>query len=212
MTASGSQRLKRDSALLVTLKPTSIRKGEKMEKSRLGNPNIFALGAFGFSLAMLGVELTIDHAAAGATMYAVFFAGLLEFIAGMWLIAKGESYLASIVALFGGWLLGFFLLNTQGKVLGLANPAGNAWYMFALLVPIAFLAIPAVKMGRTKLICAFVALFALVLALGLGFLLGPAAVGKPYMVIAGWCAFISMFFIWWLMYDNIMELMHPHEG
>lgn len=183
-----------------------------MEKSQYGNPNIFALGAFGFSLAMLGTELMIDHAAAGATMYAVFFAGLLEFIAGMWLIAKGESYLASIVGLFGGWLLGLFLLSTHGKVLGMANPVGNAWYMFWLLPPIVFLAIPAVKMGRIKLICAFVALFALVLALGIGFLLGPAAAGKPWMVIAGGCAFVSMIFIWWLMYDNVMELMHPHAA
>ena len=183
-----------------------------MEKSHLGNPSIFALGAFGFSLAMLGIELTVDHAAAGATMYAVFFAGLLEFIAGMWLIAKGESYLASIVALFGGWLLGFFLLNTQGKVLGIANPVGSAWYMFALLPPIAFLSIPAIMMRKIKLICAFVALFALVFALGLGFLMGPAAAGKPWMFIAGWCSYASMVFIWWLMYDNVMELMHPHEA
>jgi succinate-acetate transporter protein len=183
-----------------------------MEKNlKLGNPNIFALGAFGYSLAMLGTELLIDHAAAGATMYAVLFAGLMELIAGMWLIAKGESYLASIVAFFGGWLIGLFLLSTQGDVLGIANDVGKAWYMFALLPPIALLSIPAFKMRRVKLIGAFIALFVLVLFLGLGFNLGPAGAGHSSMVIAGWFAWIAMIFIWWLMYDNIMELFHPHE-
>ena len=179
-----------------------------MEASRFGNPSIFALGAFGFSLAMLGIELTIDHAAAGGAMYAVLFAGVLEFVAGMWLIAKGESYFASILTLFGGWLLGFFLLNTQGKALDLVNPISSAWYMFALLPPVAFLAIPAFKMRQPKLIGAFISLFALVLTLGFGFLLGPATAGKPWMLGAGWCSFASMFFIWWAMYDNVMELIH----
>jgi len=182
-----------------------------MEKSQIGNPNIFALGAFGFSLAMLGIELTFAHAAAGGATYGVLFAGTLEFIGGMWLIAKGESYLASIVTLFGGWLLGFFFLMTQGKVLGIANPTGFGWYNLALLPPIAILAIPAFKMRKPKLIGAFVALFGLVLFFGVGFLLGPADAGKPWMGYAGWCSFASMFFIWWLMYDNVMELLHPHN-
>lgn len=182
-----------------------------MEESRFGNPSIFALGAFGFSLAMLGIQLTIDHAAAGGAMYGVLFAGVMEFIAGMWLIARGETYFASILTLFGGWLLGFFLLNTQGTALGLANPVSSAWYMFALLPPIVFLAIPAISMRQPKLIGAFIALFALVLALGFGFLRDPGAAGRPWMLAAGWCAFAAMFFIWWSMYDNVMELVHPEK-
>jgi hypothetical protein len=182
-----------------------------MEKSQFGNPSIFCLGIFGFSLAMIGVELAISHEAGGAAMFSVLAAGILEVICGVWLIAKGESYIASIVALFGGWLLGFFFYNTWGRALGMANPIGNAWYMFALLPPIVLLAVPAFKLRKLKLVGAFVSLFALALILGIGFLLGPRGAGAPWMTVAGICSFIAAFFIWWLMNDNINELFHPHK-
>lgn len=88
-----------------------------MEKAQvsLGNPSIFALCAFGFSLLALGVELTIAKQAVGAALYGLLFAGVLEFIAGMILIVKNESYLGNIVTIFGGWLLGYYMLLTQGR-------------------------------------------------------------------------------------------------
>jgi succinate-acetate transporter protein len=174
--------------------------------SRIGNPNVFALCAFGFSLLLLGVELTFAHAAAGGALYGVLFAGALEFIAGMWLLAKGESYLSSIVTLFGAWLLGYFLYMTHGRGLGLFNPAGAAAYILALLPPIAFLAIPALKWRRGVLSAAFVSLFLLVLALGLSVMLASA----PLKYAAGVLAFASMFFIWWLAVRNVLELLHEH--
>jgi succinate-acetate transporter protein len=177
---------------------------ETGRQPRIGNPNVFALCAFGFSLLMLGVELTFAHAAAGAAAYGVLFAGALELIAGMWLIAKGESYLASIVTLFGAWLLGYFLYLTQGKGLGHVNPAGTATYLLALLPPVAFLAIPAFKWRRGVLSAAFVSLFLLVLALGLSAALGS----EPLKLAAGLFAFVAMFFIWWLAVRNVLELLH----
>jgi succinate-acetate transporter protein len=177
-----------------------------LQVSRIGNPNVFALCAFGFSLLLLGVELTFAHAAAGGALYGVLFAGALEFIAGMWLLAKGESYLSSIVTLFGAWLLGYFLYMTHGRGLGLFNPAGAAAYILALLPPIAFLAIPAFKWRRGVLSAAFVSLFLLVLALGLSVMLASA----PLKYAAGVLAFASMFFIWWLAVRNVLELLHEH--
>jgi succinate-acetate transporter protein len=177
---------------------------EATQSLRIGNPNVFALCAFGFSLLMLGVELTFAPGAAGAAMYGVLFAGVLEFIAGMWLLAKGESYLASIVTLFGGWLLGYFMYMTHGRGLGMVNPAGSAAYVLALLPPIAFLAIPAFKWGRGVLSAAFVSLFLLVLALGLAVALGSGTL----KYVAGGFAFVSMVFIWWLAVRNVLELLH----
>lgn len=179
---------------------------EVRQAVRIGNPNVFALCAFGFSLLMLGVELTFVHAAAGAAAYGVLFAGVLEFVAGMWLLARGESYLSSIVTLFGAWLLGYFLYLTQGRTLGLVSPAGTATYLLALLPPIAFLAIPAFKWRRGVLSAAFVSLFLLVLALGLSVALASAALKYA----AGAMAFASMFFIWWLAVRNVLELLHEH--
>lgn len=192
-----------EKAIATHLHPIPIG-AEASRPARIGNPNVFALCAFGFSLLMLGVELTFAHAAAGAAAYGVLFAGALELIAGMWLLAKGESYLASIVTLFGAWLLGYFLYLTHGGGLGLVNPAGTAAYLLALLPPIAFLAIPAFKWRRGVLSAAFVSLFLLVLALGLSAALGSA----PLKLAAGLLAFVAMFFIWWLAVRNVLELLH----
>jgi hypothetical protein len=95
---------------------------------------------------------------------------------------------------------------TQGKGLGMFNAAGAAAYILALLPPIAFLAIPAFVWRRGVLSLAFVALFLLVLALGLSVMLGS----EPLKYAAGVMAFASMFFIWWLAIRNVLELLHEH--
>jgi succinate-acetate transporter protein len=169
-----------------------------------GNPNIFGLSAFGFSLFLLGMELVVSKDIAGAALYGVLFAGVLEFIAGMWMISKGESYLSNILSVFGGWLVGLFFLMTQGKSLGVFNPASVGWYILAIEPPLVILAIPAVKFRKGILISAFLSLFVLVAFLGGGFILG-----NPGMeFIAGIFAFISAVFIWWLLWHNVHELMH----
>jgi succinate-acetate transporter protein len=172
--------------------------------TNFGNPNIFGLSAFGFSLFLLGMELVVSKQISGAALYGVLFAGVLEFIAGMWMISKGESYLANILAVFGGWLIGLFLLMTQGKSLGVFNPTSFGWYILAIEPPLIMLAIPAFKFRKNILICAFVSLFILVAFLGAGFIAG----NQVMEFIAGIFAFISAIFIWWLLWHNIHELMH----
>jgi succinate-acetate transporter protein len=83
-----------------------VEPAEARRALRIGNPNVFALCAFGFSLLLLAVELTFAHAAAGGALYGVLFAGALELVAGVWLLAKNESDLSSIVTLLGASLLG----------------------------------------------------------------------------------------------------------
>lgn len=179
-----------------------------MEKAQvsLGNPSIFALCAFGFSLLALGVELTIAKQAVGAALYGLLFAGVLEFIAGMILIVKNESYLGNIVTIFGGWLLGYYMLLTQGRALGIYNEIAAGTYILCLLPPIVFLAIPAFKWRKYVLIGAFVALFALVLTLGIGVILA----NHGWLYFAGAMAYVSMFFIFWLALKNVMELLHQN--
>jgi succinate-acetate transporter protein len=172
--------------------------------TKYGNPNIFGLSAFGFSLFILGMKLVVSKELAGAALYAVLFAGVMEFIAGMWMIAKGETYLANILTVFGGWLIGMFLMMTQGKTLGVFNPMAFGWYILAIEPPLVMLAIPAFKFRKNILICAFVSLFALVAFLGGGLILENSGME----VLAGIFSFISAFFIWWLLWHNIHELMH----
>jgi succinate-acetate transporter protein len=172
--------------------------------SNFGNPNIFGLSAFGFSLFLLGMELVVSKEMAGGALYGVLFAGVLEFIAGMWMISKGESYLASIMAVFGGWLIGLFLLMTQGKTLGVFNAQAMGWYILAILPPLVMLAMPAIRMKKKVLIAAFASLFFLVVFLGAGLILK----NQGMEFVAGLLSFCSAIFIWWLLWHNIHELMH----
>jgi|GEM_PF-1064561 len=173
-----------------------------IQADRFGNPNMFGLAAFGFSLFLLGMELVVSHEIAGAALYAVFFAGMLEFIAGMWMLAKGESYFATILTVFGMWLLGFFLLMTQGKAIGVFNGMSAGWYMLSIEPPIIMLAIPAFIQRKGVLSAAFVALFLLVLALGLGFMLNSST----WLYGAGLCAFVACICIWSLMWHHVQHL------
>ncbi|MBL4826172.1 MAG: hypothetical protein JKY66_00400 [Spongiibacteraceae bacterium] len=167
-----------------------------------GNPNIFGLSAFGFSLFLLGMELVVSRDIAGAALYALLFAGVLELLAGMWMIAKGESYFASILSLFGMWLIGFFLLMTQGRSLGVFNGMSAGWYMLAIVPPVVMLAIPAFIEKKWILSTAFVVLLSLVLALGIGFITNS----DTWLFSAGIFAFMAAFFIWWLLWHHIHAL------
>jgi len=168
----------------------------------IGDAGLFGLLAFGFSLAVLGVAFTISKSALGAATYALLYAGALEFIGGLFLIVRGDTYLGSIIAVFGGWLLGFFMLLTQGRALNLFNEISAATYMFCLEPPIIFMAIPAIKARHGVVIGAFVGLFLLVLGLGLNYL--QPSDGMRYFT--GAMAYLSAFFIWWLALKDVMKL------
>lgn len=173
----------------------------------LGNPNIFGLSAFGFSLFLLGMEMVVSRDIAGGALYALLFAGVLEFIAGMFMIIKGESYLASIMTIFGAWLICFFLLMTHGKAIGVFNGASAGWYMLGIIPPVIMLAIPAFIQRNVVLSLAFVCLLALVISLGLGFINNS----ETYFFISGVSAFAASLFIWWLLWHNIHPLISPES-
>jgi succinate-acetate transporter protein len=169
----------------------------------MGDPGIMGLCAFGFVLFILGYELTVTKAVAGAALYAVFYAGLCEFLAGVMLLVKNQTYTGSIMTVFGAWLLGYFLLMTQGKALGVYNAQSVAIYVLALEFPLVFLAIPAFKMKNIPLSLAFFAIGVLVIALGAGVALG----NHTLVFTAGVASFFSCAFIWYIALDHIL---HPH--
>jgi succinate-acetate transporter protein len=166
-------------------------------------PDIFALLLFGYSLAVLGVELLLTHKAAGALVFGIFIAGVAESISGVWEISRGDTLLGTTMATFGLWLVGLFLLETMGRILGLISPATLGTYFLVLLVPIAILAIPPFKNHMVWPIRgAFAALFLLVLFAGVEFITGIYPLG----LIAGILAWISAFFIWVLAIEEVVEI------
>jgi hypothetical protein len=58
---------------------------QAMSQDASVNPGIFPLLLFGYSLAVLGVELLITPEAAGALAFAIFVAAVGETIGGLWL-------------------------------------------------------------------------------------------------------------------------------
>lgn len=166
-------------------------------------PDLFALLLFGYSLAVLGVELLITHEAAGALVFGIFIAGIAESIGGLWEISRGKTLIGTTMATFGIWLLGLFLLETVGQMLGLVTPTAMGTYFLVLLVPIAILAIPPFRnhMGW-PIRGAFAALFLLVLFAGAEFVSSMNLLGQ----IAGIVAWISAFFIWTIAVEDVVEI------
>lgn len=172
-------------------------------------PDIFALLLFGYSLAVLGVELLLTHKAAGALVFGIFIAGVAESIGGVWEISRGKTLIGTTMATFGIWLVGLFLLETMGRILGLVSPATMGTYFLVLLVPIAILAIPPFKnhMGW-PIRGAFAALFLLVLFAGVEFVVGMQLLG----LIAGVFAWVSALFIWTIAIEDVLEIGGPPSG
>lgn len=166
-------------------------------------PDIFALLLFGYSLAVLGVELLITHNAVGALVFGIFIAGVAESIGGLWEISRGETLIGTTMATFGLWLVGLFLLETMGRLLGLVSPATMGTYFLVLLVPVAILAIPPFKNDLGwEIQGAFVTLFLLVLFAGAEFVVGMAILAQ----IAGILAWVSAFFIWTIAVEDVLEI------
>jgi hypothetical protein len=68
-------------------------------------------------------------------------AGIAEATGGAIAIGRGDTYLGSIVGIFGLWLVGFFLLSTNPTA---ATPDSLGLYTLVVIGPLAYLIIPAV--------------------------------------------------------------------
>ncbi len=165
---------------------------------QFGNPGVFGLATFGFALAALSFQVLVNPEAAGATLYAILVAAIGETIAGMWAIARGDTYVAGILTTFGIWLFGFYMLRTQGEGLDLVNPASEGAYTLLLTIPVIYLAIPAFR-GRLWIFsAAFVALIAMLFFLGFGYYFENGML----RTIAGALALIAAIPIFYLSYEE----------
>jgi len=171
----------------------------------LGNPAIFTLLGFGFSVGVLGVQQLLSYPELiGAAVYAIVVGAIAEFVGGMWCFARGETYMGSIVATFGAWLIGYFLLVTQGASLKLFHPLSGALFCLVLIPPVIMLTLPAIKMRLAGLVWAFIFLIALLLFLGLANL--PLAGARTFQKIAGVCGIVSAIILWSLAWKAIRQM------
>ena len=183
------------------------------ERASLGSatadPGAIGLSLFGFALFLYGIQFVVYAGAAPgaatssvATIYAVLVAAAGETLAGILYILRGQGYQASILCGFGLWLFGLYLLLTLGADNKAFAPDAVGWYAIALIVPVAFMAIPSVLHRNVPLVIAFVALIGLLLFLGTGFLSANLTARPPVppsvneLRVSGICAFIAAAALW----------------
>jgi hypothetical protein len=184
------------------------------ERASLGSatadPGAIGLSLFGFALFVYGIQFVVyANAAPGAatssvaTIYAVLVAAIGETLAGILYILRGQGYQASILCGFGLWLFGLYLLLTLGADNKAFSPDAVGWYAIALIIPVAFMAIPSIQHRNAAFILAFLALVGLLLFLGMGFLSANLAAKPPVppsaneLRVSGICAFVAAAALWY---------------
>ena len=167
------------------------------------NPSVFGLLLFGFSLVAVGTYNFLGGGE-GALVFSTFIAGLGELLAGIWVIIQGRNHLGNVMATFGIWLLGLFLLEVVGGEIGLANPLSISVYFLAILIPVILLYVPVYKNSLPWSVhLTFAALFLLPLFTGASFL-----IDAPILIwLSGLSAYVGAFGIWLLAYEEIEESM-----
>lgn len=174
------------------------------------DPGAIGLSLFGFALFVYGIQFVVYAGAAPgaatssvATIYAVLVAAIGETLAGILYALRGQGYQASILCAFGLWLLGLYLLLTLGADNKAFSPDAVGWYAIALIVPVAFMAIPSIQHRNPSFSLAFLALIGLLLFLGLGFLSADLAAKPPVapsvneLRVSGICAFVAAAALWY---------------
>ena len=184
------------------------------ERASLGSatadPGAIGLSLFGFALFLYGIQFVVyANAAPGAatssvaTIYAVLVAAIGETLAGVLYILRGQGYQASILCGFGLWLFGLYLLLTLGADNRAFSPDAVGWYAIALIIPVAFMAVPSVLHRNVPLSIAFVALIGVLLFLGAGFLSANLAARPPMppsvsdLRVSGIFAFVAAAALWY---------------
>lgn len=168
---------------------------------QLGNPGVFGLATFGLALSALSFQVLINADAAAATLYLILVAALGETIAGMWAIARGNTYVAGILTTFGIWLFGFYMMRTQGEELGIVTPAAEGAYVLLLIIPVVYLGIIAFRAKLVIFSAAFAALIAMLFFLGFGYYFENGVL----RTIAGILAIIAAAPIFYLSYEEAAE-------
>ncbi len=173
----------------------------------IGNPGIFTLLGFGYSVAVFGVQqlLPPNPAFIGAAVYALLVGAIAEFIGGMWCYVRGETYIASITATFGAWLIGYFFLLTQGAKLKYFHPYSSAIFCLVLIPPVIMLTIPAIKFRVTALAWASIFLIGLLLFAGLASL--PVANARLFQKIGGAFSIAAALVLWRLAWQSVKQMM-----
>lgn len=127
-------------------------------------------------------------------MFGLLVAAIGETGSGALYILRGQTYQGSVLVTFGIWLFGLFMMFVLGERLGLLTPESIAWYSFALIGPVGFMAVPSFLHRNKPFMLGFVALFGVLLFLGLGELHESTVILQVAAILA-WIAAVPIWFV-----------------
>jgi succinate-acetate transporter protein len=166
----------------------------------MGDPKIPGLTIFAFLLAMLGVQFVAVPDAASGVVFAILVASIAETVSGVLAILHGEGYVGAILCMFGIWLFGLFFLELLSGLKIFGTPAGVAWYALILVVPVAYMAVPALAHRNIPLSIAFVTIIAALILLGIA-LLAPSSTAE---LVSGLCCWAAALAIWYMAFKDVL--------
>lgn len=169
-----------------------------MINERIGDPGVVAVSWFGNSLVMLGLVELVTKKAGGGLTYAVLIAGIAQSVGGAIALARGDTYLGSIVGFFGMWLVGFYFLSGNASA---ATGDSLGLYTLVVVVPLAYLMVPSIVMKAWMLTLALGLVLALFVVLGISYLDGSSSLAK----VAGGLSFASAVPVWYLAGERLLE-------
>lgn len=160
-----------------------------------------------------------------AVNYSILTAAIAQIGAGVLCLIRGSAYTGYIATTFGIWLLGFYLLATNPH----ADPDAVAWYLFALIVPLVLIMVPAVVHRRIAFVIAFGAIIVLLFLAGFAFhdvhnVLAAAEKAKSapdlstavdLLRASAWFALITVLALFWLVGRGVLEgagVLRPDES
>jgi succinate-acetate transporter protein len=199
-----------------------------LTRPRMSNPMPIAFGLFAFALTIYGVRFVDVSAttlragpASEALIAAALAAAIAQIVAGVLGVIRGQAFQGYVMATFGIWLLGLYMLFTHGAGQKDFTPDAVGWYALVLLVPVAIMAVPEFVQRNVPVSIAFVAIIGLLALLGLGYhdLNGdlttavaakrpPAVSGVVSMLkVSAWCAWVAAAAIWYVMARDLYRIM-----
>jgi succinate-acetate transporter protein len=170
--------------------------------SVMGDPKIPGLTIFAFLLAMLGVQFVAVPEAASGVVFAVLVASIAETVSGVLAILRGEGYVGAILCMFGIWLFGLFFLELLSGLEIFGSPAGIAWYVLILVIPVAYMSVPAFAQRNIPLVIAFVTIIAALILLGIA-LLAPSSTAE---LVSGLCCWAAALSIWYIAFKDVLAV------
>lgn len=168
---------------------------------RMGDPGVPGLSLFGFALVLFGLQFIVSPDIRGAAVFGLLVAAIGETASGLLYILRGQTYQGSVLATFGIWLFGLFMMFVLGESNQLLTTESVAWFSFVLIVPVAYMAVPSFLHRNRPFSLAFVALIGVLFWLGLGELYESAAMLK----VAGVLAWVAAVPIWFVAFRDVVQ-------